>query len=174
MFLSSIPLSKFEYKTLKKQVFIRELQACDLPQIKSIIDENQMFPSELLDEMTQGYFDGNEEDLWYAVESEQGAVIGVAYCAPERMTEGTWNLLLIAIAKQYQGKGIGGKLMQFVEAALTQRKVRVLLVETSGLPEYQLTRAFYPMFGYKQVAVIPEYYDQGDDKVVFWKSLSSQ
>jgi hypothetical protein len=62
--------------------------------------------------------------------------------------------------------------MTFTEDKLKTSAVRVLLVETSGLPEYKLTRDFYPKCGYKQVAVIPEYYDSGDDKVVFWKSLT--
>ncbi|WP_395341673.1 hypothetical protein PN836_019815 [Ningiella sp. W23] len=62
-------------------------------------------------------------------------------------------------------------MMAKVEQTLTINRARILLVETSGLPEYQLTRNFYPKCGYTQVAVIPEYYDEGDDKVVFWKSL---
>ena len=88
------------------------------------------------------------------------------------MTGGTWNLLLIAVLKAHQGIGIGGELMTHVESVLSKQDVRILLVETSGLPEYRLTREFYPKCGYTQVAVIPEYYDEGDDKVVFLKSLS--
>lgn len=151
---------------------IRELHTSDLPAVKKIIDENQMFPSEYLDEMTQDYFAQQAEEFWFVSENELGNINAVAYCAPERMTEGTWNLLLIAVSKSEQGSGVGTHLMSFVENKLTQIDARVLLVETSGLPDYELTRKFYPKVGYKQVAVIPEYYDKGDDKVVFWKSLT--
>ena len=143
----------------------------DIPKVKSIIDDNQMFPSEYLDEMTSGYFEQETREMWFVVEHKEAGVIAVAFCSPERMTEGTWNLLLIAALRQFQGSGIGSKLMTFTEDKLKKLSVRVLLVETSGLPEYKLTRDFYPKCGYKQVAVIPEYYDAGDDKVVFWKHL---
>ena len=144
----------------------------DLPAIKAIIDDNHMFPSEFLDEMSAPFFAQESEERWFVTENSNKQVVAVAYCSPERMTEGTWNLLLIAVHKAHQGNGIGKQLIQHVEAVLTEQKIRVLLVETSGLPNYKLTRDFYPKCGYTQVAVIPEYYDKGDDKVVFWKYLN--
>ncbi|KKL02489.1 hypothetical protein SD53_04435 [Rheinheimera mesophila] len=147
------------------------MKKSDLTAVKHIVDNNQMFPSEYLDEMTSGYFNKKSEELWFVVQADD-QLLAVAFCAPERMTAGTWNLLLIAVLKTHQGQGIGAQLMAFVEAKLRSLTARVLLVETSGMPEYQLTRAFYPQCGYQQVAVIPEFYDIGDDKVVFWKSLT--
>lgn len=144
----------------------------DLPAVKLIIDDNQMFPSEFIDEMTQAFFAQESEEKWFVTEDSEKQVVGCAYCSPEKMTEGTWNLLLIAVLKTHQGNGIGKNLMQYAEFTLNSKNVRVLLVETSSLPEYKLTREFYPKCGYLQVAVIPEYYDKGDDKVVFWKSLT--
>ena len=111
-------------------------------------------------------------EKWFVTEASDKQVVAVAYCSPERMTEGTWNLLLIAVLKKHQGKGVGKLLMQHVESILAEQEVRVLLVETSGLPDYKLNRDFYPKCGYTQIAVIPEYYNKDDDKVVFWKSLN--
>jgi GNAT superfamily N-acetyltransferase len=156
---------------LKNQQFIREMSKSDLAKVKAIIDDNQMFPAEYIDEMTVDYFNQETQELWYILEQEDAGIIAVAYCSPERMTEGTWNLLLIAVLKQFQGCGVGSTLITFIEQKLQTLMVRVLLVETFGLPEYKLTRDFYPKCGYKQVAVIPEYYDSGDDKIVFWKNL---
>lgn len=146
----------------------------DLPKVKAIIDDNQMFPSEFLDEMVLGCLNCETKEMWFVLEQEGSGVIAVAYLSPERMTEGTWNLLLIAVLKQFQGCKIGSKLMAFSEEKLKKLGVRVLLVETSGLPEYKRTRNFYPKCGYNQVAVIPDYYDAGDDKVVFLKQLSGE
>ena len=67
---------------------------------------------------------------------------------------------------------MGRALMEHVERALAER-ARILLVETSGKPEFERTRGFYERIGYQRIATIPGYYDVGDDKVVFWKSLSS-
>lgn len=160
-------------KKLNTNNIIRELQKSDLKSVKQIIDDNQMFPSEYLDDMASGFLKKETEELWYVSETEGKEVISIAYCAPERMTEGTWNLLLIAVSKNAQGRGVGSDLMAHVEQDLVLKDARILLVETSGLPDYELTRKFYPKCGYTQIAVIPEYYDNGDDKVVFWKSLKS-
>jgi GNAT superfamily N-acetyltransferase len=172
-FLSDFLLSKIEYKTFKNKIYIREMNKFDFLKVKSIIDDNQMFPSVFLDEMTLGYFDQETAEMWFVVEQEEAGVIAITYCSPERMSEGTWNLLLILVLRQFQGCGVGTMLMTFIGGKLKKLGVRELFVETSGLPEYELTRDFYPKCGYKQVAVIPEYYDAGDDKVVFWKHLIS-
>ncbi len=157
---------------MKKITNIREMKKSDLPKVKLIVDDNQMFPSEFLDDMASGYLNGVSEELWFVADTDDDEIIAIAFCAPERMTEGTWNLLLIAVLKKYQGIGIGADLMGFVENKLQTLLARVLLVETSGMPNYERTRAFYPKCGYTQVAVIPGYYDEGDDKIVFWKSLT--
>ena len=44
-------------------------------------------------------------------------------------------------------------------------------VETSGTNEFTRTRNFYQLLGYENEARIRDYYDAGDDKVVFRKSL---
>jgi hypothetical protein len=49
---------------------------------------------------------------------------------------------------------------------------RVLLVETSGLPEFGRTRAFYLHLGYAEEARIREFYQAGEDKIVFRKALT--
>jgi hypothetical protein len=47
--------------------------------------------------MLADYFnDNSNRDRFWITDDEQG-VVGVAYCEMERMTNGTWNLQLIAI-----------------------------------------------------------------------------
>jgi ribosomal protein S18 acetylase RimI-like enzyme len=143
-----------------------------LPQVKQIIELNQMFPAELLDDMDTPFFGENSEEFWRVIATPQSEILAVAYCAPEYMTENSWNLLLMAVHPEFQGKGMGAELMSCMESEVKNRQGRILLVETSGLPDYGQTREFYPKCGYKEVARIPEYYAAGDDKVVFWKKLT--
>ncbi|WP_395375353.1 GNAT family N-acetyltransferase [Marinicella sp. W31] len=151
---------------------IRALRRQDLPAIKTIIDENQLFPSEFMDSMAQSYLDDTSQEVWFVAHTDH--LVGVAYCAPERMTDETWNLLLIAVKPDHHGLGIGKQLVLHVEAYLKTVRGRLLLVETSGLPQYFKTRGFYPQCGFSQVACIPEYYAKNEDKVVFWKLLKDQ
>jgi hypothetical protein len=59
-----------------------------------------LFQPNQLDElsgMLADYFnDNSNRDRFWITDDEQG-VVGVAYCEMERMTNGTWNLQLIAI-----------------------------------------------------------------------------
>lgn len=142
-------------------------------EVKAVIDASGLFPSEMLDEMTAGYFSGGcEHDYWLTY--DDGKPIAVAYYAPERMTQGTWNLLLIAVRPDRQGDGCGAAIMRHVEAALTALGQRVLLVETSGLPSFERTRGFYKKIGYDEEARIREFYRAGEDKIVFRKSLDDR
>jgi ribosomal protein S18 acetylase RimI-like enzyme len=151
---------------------IRKIIPQDLDYLKEVIDSTDLFPSELLDDMTNDFFNNkNTSDIWLTKEVD-GKPKSIVYCAPERMTNGTFNLYLIAIKKTLQGKGIGTEMMTYVENLLKESGHRILLVETSGLPEYELTRKFYDNLGYQREAIIREFYQEGEDKVVFWKKLT--
>ena len=151
---------------------MRPINKEDLPALKAVIDSSELFPSDLLEQMTESYFsETNSNDLWITVE-KNNTPIAVAYCAPEKMTDGTYNLYLIAVHKSYQGRGIGAQIMSYFETLLTEKGIRILIVETSGLPSFELTRKFYDKLGYTREAVIREFYERGDDKVVFLKKLN--
>lgn len=155
---------------------IRPTVAADLPALKQVIDSNELFPSEMLDDMIAAYFANPASgEFWLTDEDEKdGGPVGVAYCAPERMTEGTWNLLLIAEHPTRQGQGRGAAMLKYVERALMSRGQRVLLVETSGLPSFERTREFYRKNGYDLEGRIRDFYNAGEDKIVFRKALNAK
>jgi ribosomal protein S18 acetylase RimI-like enzyme len=90
------------------------------------------------------------------------------------MTEGTWNLYLIAVHPDYQGQGLGTSMLHYIEQMLTARGERMLLVETSSLETFESTRKFYRQCGYDEEARIREFYQAGEDKIVFRKSLTDR
>ncbi len=149
---------------------IRAVRRDDAAALKAVIDATFLFPGEMLDAMLAPYFDGvATEDVWLTC--DDGAPVAVAYHAPERMTSGTRNLLLIAVHPERQGRGLGAALMAHVEAQLVAAGARVLLVETSGLPAFARTRAFYAGLGYEEEARIRDFYAAGEDKVVFRRAF---
>lgn len=123
----------------------------------------------VLSEMMADYFSGNNDHIWLT--DDDNGPVGVAYCAPERMTNGTWNLLFIAIQPEYQGQGRGTSLIGHVEQLLRAQGARLLLVET--LASFDRTRAFYRKCGYEEEAQIRDFYDAGADKIVYRKLLAS-
>lgn len=143
----------------------------DVPALKTLIDALGLFPGEMLDDMMADYFSQPDSNHFWLTDHDENGPVGVVYYAPERLTEGTWNLYLIAIQADQQGKGRGAAMMRYVEQALREGGERLLLVETSGLPSYEYQRAFYRRCGYTEEARIRDFYQAGEDKIVFWKTL---
>jgi GNAT superfamily N-acetyltransferase len=132
-------------------------------------------PNEIeeLGKMLADYFGGSTDSdpFWITDEDDKDGPVGVAYCEPERMTDQTWNLQLIAIRPDRQGQGRGRKLLRYVEDTLKARGGRMLLVET--LASFERTRTFYAKCGYEEEASIRDFYTAGADKIVFRKVLSA-
>ena len=155
---------------------IRAATVEDLPALKTLVAAIGLFqPDELeqLDLMMEAYLagDGDAGDHW--IVDDRDGLVGVAYYAPERMTEGTWNLYLIGVRPDRQRQGGGKALLVHVEEALRTGGARLLIVETSGLDGFEDRRAFYNACGYAGVARISDFYKAGDDKIVFWKALQA-
>jgi len=152
---------------------IRKVIAKDLTDIKNVLDSSELFPSDYLDDMIADYFTNpNTEDIWFVAIDEKGISIGFGYCIPEKLTEGTYNLLAIAVNKELQSKGIGHQMMLFIEQLLKDQKGRILIVETSSDNHYASTRNFYLKQNYQVVATIKDFWKDGEDKVIFWKKLN--
>lgn len=152
---------------------IQPLVKHDLPSIKRIIDDNELFPSEMLDDMTSDYLTKPQKEcpeIWLT-EIKDEKPVSVIFCGPEKMAEGTFNAWLIAVAPSEQGKGYGSRILKYLEDLLRERGERILLIETSGNDEFAKSRAFYEKNGYDQEARIREFYQAGEDKIVYRKAL---
>lgn len=130
-------------------------------------------PSELDDVvgMLRSYCKGKSPGEYWAVYEDKGEIVGTGYYVPERMTVGCWNVLFLGVHPTRRGQGIGRAIMQWIEEKLRSKKQRVLLVETQGDESFARQRRFYQSCGFVKEATIREYYDEGFDKVVFWKRL---
>jgi ribosomal protein S18 acetylase RimI-like enzyme len=117
------------------------------------------------------YFNGESQDIWLTADDSEP--VAVAYCAPEAVTDGTWNLLMLWTRKDREGQGHGSALVEKVEHYLAARGARLLIVETSGLPAFETARAFYSKCGFQQEARIKNFFAAGDDKLVYTKAVAS-
>jgi len=71
-----------------------------------------------------------------------------------------------------QGQGYGRALMAYVEDRVREENGRLLLLETSSKESYGDTVRFYRRLGYEEASRIRDFYDVGDDMLVFAKRLS--
>lgn len=153
---------------------IRKIIASDLPGLQAVLRSIELFPEEALPEMINDYLTNPaSNDIWitYLKEDEP---IALAFCAPEQFTHATFNLYAIGIDAGHQGKGIGQEMMQYIEHELMKVNARILIVETSGSEEMASTRAFYLRCGYRKEAVIHDFWQEGEDKIIFWKKIGAK
>lgn len=101
-----------------------------------------------------------------------GELLGFAVYGHTPCTLGTWDLYWIAVSPSAQGGGVGTLMLQEVERRLAQSNARLLLIETSSRPSYDPTRAFYLRRGYREVARITDFYEVGDDRVIYAKTFN--
>ncbi|MDJ0695576.1 GNAT family N-acetyltransferase [Mastigocoleus sp. MO_188.B34] len=128
-------------------------------------------PKELeeLSKILTDYFSDDNKNSHFWLTDEDDGVVAAAYCAPERMTNGTWNLLFLAVRPDRQGQGRGTAMVRYVEQILKERGGRLLLIET--LASFKDTRKFYCKCGYEEEARIRDFYEAGYDKIVYRKVL---
>ncbi|MBD1915155.1 MULTISPECIES: GNAT family N-acetyltransferase [Cyanophyceae] len=153
---------------------IRPTITADASNLISLANATGLFESHQLKELStllaNSLDDTTASKAFWLTDDDSGPV-GVAYCEPERMTDQTWNLQLIAIHPSRQGQGRGTALLRHVEQTLAAQGGRLLIVETSGSPDFERVRTFYANCSYQEEGRIRDFYATGYDKVTFRKVL---
>lgn len=154
---------------------LRELRAEDRGPIRDILGATAFFRPEEIDvalELVDAALDNPEqEDYLFAVADGGGTVLGYVCWGETACTRGTYDLYWVAVAPGTQGKGVGRALMAHAEEEMRKVGGRLCVVETSSLPKYEPTRAFYLRIAYTEEARIGDYYQPGDDLVIYTKKL---
>jgi ribosomal protein S18 acetylase RimI-like enzyme len=145
------------------------------PEIEAILHESCMFrDSEIAValEVVDSYFAHPEQDYSaLGAFTPGGDLLGYVCYGPTPGTVGTWDLYWIAVAPRDQHAGVGTLLLQEVERRLARVDARLVIIETSSQPLYEPTRLFYRRRGYEEVARVPDFYADGDDRVIFAKRV---
>lgn len=152
---------------IRKAIPTDQSALMDVTRATGIFDAGEL---EFFDDMITKSFNGDMPGHDWLVLDDHG-IIGVAYYAPEVMADNVWNLWFLGVHPDHQGQGHGGKLLRAVEGAVRDHAARLLLIETSGVDAFALTRKFYVKNGYEEEARIREYYEAGHDKIVFRKAF---
>jgi ribosomal protein S18 acetylase RimI-like enzyme len=156
---------------------IRSLMEKDRARLLSMLIKTRAFTSaeidvamELIDIVLK---DGSQED--YEIDcmaDDQDQVIGYICYGSAPMTQGTFDLYWIAVDPDSQEKGVGSRLLSFLEKRVKAERGRMILADTSTVPQYEKTRKFYLKNGFEEVAVIRDYYYPGNDRVTFCRRLT--
>lgn len=109
---------------------------------------------------------------YYFVFADIDGVTAAYSCfGPITMSKTSFDLYWIATHNDYRGKGIGKKLLEETFNQARMMGCKIIIAETSGLPHYAPTRAFYDSTRFVLEARLKDFYDEGDDKLFYTKRI---
>ena len=155
---------------------IRPMTKADRGAVLDLIAETGFFrPDEVrvaeeLIDIYLGYPDQRDYDIVVAEDGE-GKAAGYMTWGPTPLAIGTYDLYWMAVSPKAQGRGHGKALVRWLEQRVEEIGGRLIVIETSSTPHYEPTRKFYLGLGYRETARIPDFYQPGDDRVVYTKRL---
>lgn len=155
--------------------FREELRPTDTEEVRALVAATGMFrPNEIAvaaelvdDRLRLGAASGYK----FVLAEESGRLVGYACFGPITVTLHGYDLYWIVVSPEYQGQGIGRRLLAEAEARIRAAGGRQIYIETSGQGGYEPTRQFYRRCGYELVATIADFYAPGDDKLIYVRRM---
>lgn len=96
---------------------------------------------------------------------------GYSCYGPVPGTNGRFEIYWIAVTPRARRAGLGKRLEETTAAQIRAMGGVYLVAETSTLPKYAPAREFYLARGFKLLAEIPDWHDDGDGLAIFGKRL---
>ncbi|MBN2791485.1 MAG: GNAT family N-acetyltransferase [Desulfuromonadales bacterium] len=158
---------------------MRQLQPSDLTGLEKILrllEETGAFTAPEVEcalELLRIVLDQPEQqDYQVLVTEHDNQPAGYILYGPVPLTVGNFDIYWIATDPRLHGQGFGRRLMSGAEQDMRQRGARMIGLETSSQGSYVKTRAFYDKSGYRQEALIKDFYKPGDDRITYIKRFS--
>jgi len=85
----------------------------------------------------------------------------------------SYDLYWIATQQEFRNQGVGRILLAKTETDIRNSGGHSVYIETSSKSEYESTRSFYLRNNYLLKAELDDYYEPGDNKLIFVKKLNS-
>lgn len=154
---------------------IRAMQPQDKEAVLELIRSTTEFKAieiEVAGELVEAYHHSGRESGYHVLVAQADSSIAGYICyGPTPLTEGTWDVYWIAVSGSSRRQGVARKLLSAAEDSIRKANGRLLLIETSSLPQNESARHLYRSQGYRMVATILDFYAPNDDKIIFQKRL---
>jgi ribosomal protein S18 acetylase RimI-like enzyme len=155
--------------------FRSALTVSDVTAIGKMVEETGFFRTdeveiavELVEDKLQK---GDSSSYRFLIAETDGEMVAYACFGLIPCSLLSWDLYWIVTKAGLQGKGIGTTLLRMAEKEIASAGGKQVIIETSSKELYASTQSFYHKNGYRLHTRFPDFYDYGDDKLVFVKTL---
>ena len=166
------------YQSVRSSVDVatlRPVDADDRERLAGIVEAAGNFNREeiatAIELIDEAIANDNRGDYVIFVLEDRSFAQGFVCVGPTPLAKGVYDLYWIAVDPGTRAKGYGRRLLRFAEEEVRRRGARMIVIETSSLPSYQASRRLYSQAGYQEVARVANFYNVGDDKLIFSKPI---
>jgi ribosomal protein S18 acetylase RimI-like enzyme len=156
-------------------VLRNELQPQDVERVRRLVEITGFFsPAEVdvaAELATERLAKGEKSGYEFIMAEHYGRLAGYACFGPIPATADSYDLYWIAVLPDFQGRGLGRRLVKEVEKRIRSAGGKRIYVDTSQRVQYASTRAFYESAGYRLETVLEDFYGQGEGKAIYCKKL---
>ncbi|UCF89958.1 MAG: GNAT family N-acetyltransferase [Desulfobacterales bacterium] len=153
----------------------REISAPDVERIRRLVEITGFFsPAEIemaCELANEHLARGVASGYHFLLGEHYGRLAGYTCYGPVPATASSYDLYWIAVHPDYQGKGVGRRLLKETERLIREAGGTRVYVDTSMRVQYASTRAFYEGCGYRVESVLDDFYAPGEAKAVYRKSI---
>jgi acetoin utilization deacetylase AcuC-like enzyme/ribosomal protein S18 acetylase RimI-like enzyme len=114
---------------------------------------------------------GDASGYFFLLAEHYGRLIGYSCFGPIPCTRSSFDLYWIAVHPEFQGRGLGRRLIRETEKKIREQGGERIYIDTSERAQYAATRAFYERCGYRVESILSDFYAPGDGKVLYCKKL---
>jgi GNAT superfamily N-acetyltransferase len=155
--------------------FRTEPEKRDIQRVIEIVESTKFFYDhevEVAAELVAERLSHGESTGYFFVFAEVDGVTAAYTCfGPISMSKTSFDLYWIATHNDFRGKGIGKKILEETYKQARAMGCKIIIAETSGLPHYAPTRAFYDSTEFTLEARLKDFYEMGDDKLFYTKRI---
>lgn len=149
--------------------FRHVLDASDVPRIRALVEAAGAFTPEerqVAVELAETTLDETQTYRWLLAERD-GVLVGYTCFDRIPFTKSGFDLYWIAVLAEAQGTGLARELLDRTVKFIRGKRGTQIFAETSSRDAYARARAFYLRCGFEEVARFTDFFDTGDDKLIF-------
>jgi GNAT superfamily N-acetyltransferase len=147
----------------------------DINRVMEIVESTKFFYDHeveiAVELITERLSQGESTGYYFVFAEVDGITVAYSCFGPITMSKTSFDLYWIVTHNDYRGKGIGKKLLEETCKEAKNMGCSIIIAETSGLPHYTPTRAFYENNRFVLEARLKDFYAEGDDKLFYTKTL---